>query len=406
MGFVSSPHKTTNNIIDDLFTTFAQDQAGPFTEIHQQSSSPTTASESTPPTEPSTTILDPSPITNNPTHHTVEPAPTSKFGSSKFQTCFPSHGQKVVTIKSDRRKLLPNIHVDPLDGISFHSEDGVLKWKYVVQRCIADECEISYQHHFCVAVMNLIRSVGLLPIVSYVGTFYHHLIREFIVNLPTDLNDLDTHDYHKVHIRGKCFNVPPVLLNDFLKVSIPVHHLVTTPSGEQLALEFSTKSWSSNGQFPVTKLSNKYDILNRIGKANWHPTSHQSKISTSLTHLIYQIGSGSQNDVGKLIFQHILPHVDTFEINIHICFPWLLCGFLLSQHSDVLSITEDVGPSPKLFKLNYKLFQRRTHVPDLPQFFHPPKFWFICYCLQYKCSFCWFASPTRFCLSSDSAVSQ
>lgn len=253
MGFVSSPHKTTNNIIDDLFTTFAQDQAGPFTEIHQQSSSPTTASESTPPTEPSTTILDPSPITNNPTHHTVEPAPTSKFGSSKFQTCFPSHGQKVVTIKSDRRKLLPNIHVDPLDGISFHSEDGVLKWKYVVQRCIADECEISYQHHFCVAVMNLIRSVGLLPIVSYVGTFYHHLIREFIVNLPTDLNDLDTHDYHKVHIRGKCFNVPPVLLNDFLKVSIPVHHLVTTPSGEQLALEFSTKSWSSNGQFPQSR---------------------------------------------------------------------------------------------------------------------------------------------------------
>lgn len=65
-------------------------------------------------------------------------------------------------------------------------------------------------------------------------------------------------------------------------------------------------------------------------------------------------------------------HLDKFGINISICFHRLLCGFLLSQHPNVISESDDIGPTQKTLKLNYKLFQG-SHVPNLPQYFRPSK---------------------------------
>ncbi|TYK04270.1 envelope-like protein [Cucumis melo var. makuwa] len=62
-------------------------------------------------------------------------------------------------------------------------------WKFVVQRRIADEVNISDKHHSCVSIMNLIAKAGLSKTISDVGPFYPQLIKEFVVNLPADFND-------------------------------------------------------------------------------------------------------------------------------------------------------------------------------------------------------------------------
>ncbi|KAA0033352.1 flocculation protein FLO11-like [Cucumis melo var. makuwa] len=72
----------------------------------------------------------------------------------------------------------------------------------MVQRHNLDESIISNQHHPCTIIIDLISVVGLLPTVTDVRPFYPKLIRKFIVNLPVDLNDHGTLEYHKVHVRA------------------------------------------------------------------------------------------------------------------------------------------------------------------------------------------------------------
>ncbi|TYK19780.1 uncharacterized protein E5676_scaffold307G00040 [Cucumis melo var. makuwa] len=63
-----------------------------------------------------------------------------------------------------------NIPSVPIDGILFYLKESVQRWKYVVQRQIADE-------------------VGLSKTISNVGLFYLQLIKKFIVNLSSDFNN-------------------------------------------------------------------------------------------------------------------------------------------------------------------------------------------------------------------------
>uniref|UniRef100_A0A9I9DXI7 Envelope-like protein n=1 Tax=Cucumis melo TaxID=3656 RepID=A0A9I9DXI7_CUCME len=43
-------------------------------------------------------------------------------------------GSHMVTIETSRRKVPPNIPYVPIDRISFHLEESVQRWKYIVQR--------------------------------------------------------------------------------------------------------------------------------------------------------------------------------------------------------------------------------------------------------------------------------
>ncbi|KAA0026275.1 flocculation protein FLO11-like [Cucumis melo var. makuwa] len=45
-----------------------------------------------------------------------------------------------------------------------------------------------------------------------------------------------------VHVRGKCFEISPTLINQFLKHSLPTDYSVTLPLPEQLTLELSSGS--------------------------------------------------------------------------------------------------------------------------------------------------------------------
>ncbi|KAA0032911.1 gag-pol polyprotein [Cucumis melo var. makuwa] len=137
-----------------------------------------------------------------------------------------------ITTKTNRKKIPPNIPSVPIDGISFHHEENVQRWKFLVQRRLADE-----------------------------------LIREFIVNLPDEFNDPSSPDYQTVHIRGFKFVISPTVINGFLENVVVLDCSSSSPSTEVLAsvLSGGTLSlWPVNG-IPAVALSVKYAILHKIG---------------------------------------------------------------------------------------------------------------------------------------------
>lgn len=70
----------------------------------------------------------------------------------------------------------------------------------MVQSYIPDEFFISNQYCSCTSVNELVSKADILSIITNVGVFYPKLIKEFIVNLRTDLNNPLTLEFCKIHL--------------------------------------------------------------------------------------------------------------------------------------------------------------------------------------------------------------
>ncbi|XP_057432382.1 uncharacterized protein LOC130725146 [Lotus japonicus] len=182
------------------------------------------------------------------------------------------------------KRIPENVPAASLDNISFHSEESVGKWKYVYQRRIAQEREFTGEILHCQEIMELIEAAGLLKTVTEIGGCYDKLVREFIVNITTNCTVSGHPDFRKVFVRGRCVHFSPEIINQYLGRST----IVT--GNEELSLSVITNEltagqvmeWPVKGLLSSTHLSVKYAILNRIGAANWAPTTHNSDISSGL----------------------------------------------------------------------------------------------------------------------------
>lgn len=90
----------------------------------------------------------------------------------------------------------------------------------------------------------------MMGTVTNLGIFHPKLIREFIVNLPTDFNEPNISDFWKVHVHGKCISVSPELLNTYLNISAPAGPMAEASTSERLALEMSSglvRTWPTYG---------------------------------------------------------------------------------------------------------------------------------------------------------------
>ncbi|XP_057443586.1 uncharacterized protein LOC130735691 [Lotus japonicus] len=228
------------------------------------------------------------------------------------------------------KRIPENVPAAPLDNISFHSEESVGKWKYVYQRRIAQERELTGEILHCQEIMELIETAG------------------------------------KVFVRGRCVHFSPEIINQYLGRS------TIATGNEELSLSVITNEltagqvmeWLVKGLLSSTHLSVKYAILNHIGAANWAPTTHNSDISSGLAKLIYLIGTKAQFDFGEYVFAQTMKHADTFAVKLPIGFPCLLCGIILSQHPQILLVDEVPSKKASLLTIDYRLLAG-AHVSDV-----------------------------------------
>jgi hypothetical protein len=124
------------------------------------------------------------------------------------------------------------------------------------------------------------------------------------------------------------------------------------------------KVWPKKGTIPVVMLSVKYAILNRIGAANWVPTTHSSDIATNMAKLIYSIGTKTKINIGTFIFEQTLRHCRSEAVKLPIAFPTLLSSIILDQQPDILSAADVPKKRESPLTIHFKLFGSH-HVADL-----------------------------------------
>ena len=114
------------------------------------------------------------------------------------------------------KKVPVNVPEAPLDNISFHFVESVQKWKFLYQRRLALERELSKEELECKEVMKLIESAGLLKTVKGLGNCYEKLVKEFLVNISSSCDDNPSKEFMKVYMRGKCVRFSPETINKYL----------------------------------------------------------------------------------------------------------------------------------------------------------------------------------------------
>ncbi|KAH1253598.1 hypothetical protein GmHk_04G010216 [Glycine max] len=268
--------------------------------------------------------------------------------------------------KTSGKKVPGNVPDAPLDNISFHSIGNAERWKFVYQRRLAVERELGRDALACKEIMDLIKAAGLLKTVTKLGDCYESLVREFIVNIPSDITNRKSDEYQRVFVRGKCVRFSPAVINKYL--GRPTDGVVDiTVSEHQIAKEITAKQvqhWPKKGKLSAGKLSVKYAILHRIGAANWVPTNHTSTVATGLGKFLYAVGTKSKFNFGNYIFDQTVKHSESFAVKLPIAFPTVLCGIMLSQHPNIFNYTDSVMKRESPLSLHYKLFEG-THVPDI-----------------------------------------
>lgn len=108
----------------------------------------------------------------------------------------------------------------------------------------------------------------------------------------------------------------------------------------------------------------KYVVLNRIGAANWVPTTHSSDIATGLARFVFVVGTKTKMDVGRYVFDQTMRHAKTDAVKLPIAFPTLLCKIILSQHPNLISAADLAMKRDYPFTFHQKLFGD-SHAPDL-----------------------------------------
>ena len=230
----------------------------------------------------------------------------------------------------------------PIDKVSFHLLEFAQRWKYIYHRRLAVERELGEEALKIKAAMKLIKESGLMKTVCNLGDCYEKLVKEFLVNILNDYDNPLSRDFQKVFVRGECVNFSPNIINKFLGVD-------EEGAGEreatdnQVSREITANqvtTWPKKGNISSGKLSVKYAILNRIGAANWIPTTHSTSIATCLAKFIYVIGTKTKMDYGRYIFDQTVKHAKTDVIKLPIAFPTLLCNIMLDQHPGLITIAD------------------------------------------------------------------
>ncbi|KAK2351733.1 hypothetical protein QL285_096941 [Trifolium repens] len=264
-------------------------------------------------------------------------------------------------------KIIPqNVPVVPMDNISFHFIESAQKWKFVANRRLALERELSAEALEQKEIIALIEKAGLMKTVSGIGECYEKLVKEFLVNIPEDCDNPLSKEHHKVYVRGKCVHFSPAIINKFLgnKEDGYAELEVTNTQVCKTITANQVKVWPMKGKVPSVMLSVKYAILNRIGTVNWVPTTHTSDIATSLARFVYAVGTGAEFNYGAHIFEETVQHAKSWAVRMPIAYPSLICGIILTQHPTIITADDEVSKRESPLDFHPRLFEG-THAADI-----------------------------------------
>ncbi|XP_057418714.1 uncharacterized protein LOC130712917 [Lotus japonicus] len=89
--------------------------------------------------------------------------------------------------KRIKGKRIPlNVPEAPIDNVSFHFASYAQSWKFVVQKRLAIKRELHADALELKEIMELLVHAGLMKTVKDIGRCFSQLVREFIVNIPTE----------------------------------------------------------------------------------------------------------------------------------------------------------------------------------------------------------------------------
>ncbi|KAK2397797.1 hypothetical protein QL285_059337 [Trifolium repens] len=264
------------------------------------------------------------------------------------------------------RTIPQNVPDVPMDNISLHFIESAQKWKFVANRRLALERELSAEALEQKEIIALIEKAGLMKTVTDIGECYEKLVKEFLVNIPEDCDNPLSKEHHKVYVRGKCVTFSPAIINKALgnkedgyaEMEVTNNQVCKTITANQV------KIWPSRGKVPSVMLFVKYAILNMIGTANWVPTTHTSNIATCLARFIYSVGAGTVFNYGAHIFDETVQHAKSWAVRMPIAFPSLICSIILAQHPSVLTADDEVSKRESPLDFHPRLFEGK-HAPDI-----------------------------------------
>ncbi|XP_050916541.1 uncharacterized protein LOC127131670 [Lathyrus oleraceus] len=165
-------------------------------------------------------------------------------------------------------------------------KDGAAKWKFVIQRRVVVERELGKDVVDVKEVMDL--------------------IKEFIVNIPEDIADKNNKEFCKVFVRGR-------KIEGAGELEVTNNEVCREITARQV------KGGPIKKHLPTGKLTVKYDILHKIGAANWHASTNAVKLP--------------------------------------IAFPYMICGIILNQHPGILCSNDLPSRRKPALSVHYKLFK-------------------------------------------------
>ncbi|GAA0163473.1 hypothetical protein LIER_43647 [Lithospermum erythrorhizon] len=267
----------------------------------------------------------------------------------------------------NNKRIPKNVAPVSTDGIALNSKDEEARWKFIYNRRLAPERVLSDVTKRNKTIMKIINEAGMESVVNNVGPHWPKLVREFICNLPRDVDDPESDNYHKVTLRNLVFNFSPDLINQaYGRTNVGdtgdkmlLSDIVSTLTAGAVTI------WPPRTQLPSSKLSAKYVVLHKVVVTCLVPTTHTTGISEALAKVLYVLGSGDNLNVGQVIFDQIVDHARSNAVLKPIGYPSLICSLLKTQHPEVMSGINEDAVTPKSFSISHKLLSG-THVIDVP----------------------------------------
>ncbi|CAI8599361.1 unnamed protein product [Vicia faba] len=172
---------------------------------------------------------------------------------------------------------------------------------------------------------------------------YETFVREFIVNIPRERDNISNKEYIKVFVRGNCIEFSPQIINRYVERNVS-KQVEMEVIDNTICIKISAERvtyWPRKKKLSVSDLTIKYVVLNRIGVVNWVPKNDTSLITIRLGKFIYIVGTKTKVDFGNYVFEQIVKHTRSYGVKMPIAFPTIICGIIMNQHPGILNILDE-----------------------------------------------------------------